>query len=138
MEKMWAGRFNKALDKQADDFNSSIHFDSRMYKQDITGSIAHAEMLGKQGIIPKADAELIVKTLGEILEDIEAGKVEFLIDAAAYFVYVESLIAVEDGLKLFERCQSFVLCFIVSADSGFHSVQLTFHLSPVGTHHSCE
>ena len=51
MDKMWAGRFQKALDKEADDFNSSIHFDCRMYKQDITGSIVHAEMLSRQGII---------------------------------------------------------------------------------------
>ena len=51
MEKMWAGRFQKALDQQADDFNSSIHFDKRMYRQDITGSMAHAAMLGAQGII---------------------------------------------------------------------------------------
>ena len=51
MEKMWAGRFEKALDKLADDFNSSIHFDCRMYKQDITGSMVHALMLSRQGII---------------------------------------------------------------------------------------
>lgn len=64
-----------------DDFNSSIRFDKRMYKEDIEGSIAHAKMLGKQGIIPEEDAELIVKTLGEIKSDIERGKVSFLVDA---------------------------------------------------------
>ena len=55
MDKMWAGRFQKALNKEADDFNSSIHFDSKMYVQDIKGSIAHASMLVKQGIISKDD-----------------------------------------------------------------------------------
>ena len=57
MEKMWAGRFSKALDKKADDFNSSIATDCRMYRQDITGSMAHAAMLGKQGIITKEESE---------------------------------------------------------------------------------
>ncbi len=77
MEKMWAGRFSKALDKQADDFNSSLRFDSRMYKQDIEGSMAHAAMLGKKNIISSEDAALIIKTLGEILCDIEEGKLPF-------------------------------------------------------------
>ena len=79
--KLWGGRFSKAQDALTDDFNSSIRFDARMYKQDIEGSIAHAGMLGKQGIIPVEDATLIQATLAEILKDIEAGKVEFLIDA---------------------------------------------------------
>ena len=73
MDKMWAGRFSKALDKQADDFNSSLRFDSRMYKEDIEGSIAHAAMLGEKNIISREDAALIIKTLGEILSDIEDG-----------------------------------------------------------------
>ena len=51
MGKMWAGRFKSALDKQADDFNSSFHFDNRMYKQDISGSVMHAKMLGDKKII---------------------------------------------------------------------------------------
>ena len=55
MEKMWAGRFQKALDKTADDFNSSIHFDLRMFRQDIKGSMAHASMLGAKNIISKED-----------------------------------------------------------------------------------
>jgi argininosuccinate lyase len=59
MEKMWAGRFQKALDKKADDFNSSIRFDCRMFKQDIQGSMAHAMMLAKQGIVDKVDVEKI-------------------------------------------------------------------------------
>ena len=74
MEKMWAGRFQKALDKQADDFNSSLRFDSRMYREDIQGSMAHAAMLGEKNIISSDDASLIIKTLGEILADIDEGK----------------------------------------------------------------
>ncbi|MBQ9737572.1 MAG: argininosuccinate lyase, partial [Clostridia bacterium] len=79
--KLWGGRFSKSTDKSVDDFNSSIRFDARMYEQDIKGSQAHAKMLGKQGIIPQADADLIVKTLGEILLDIENGNAELTIDA---------------------------------------------------------
>ncbi len=77
MEKMWAGRFEKALDKKADDFNSSIRFDCRMYAQDIRGSIAHATMLVKQGILPASDLPLIVDGLTGILADIEEGKLPF-------------------------------------------------------------
>ena len=95
--KLWGGRFSKATDALVDDFNSSIRFDARMYRQDITGSMAHAEMLGKQGIIPLADAELIVKTLGEILEDIEAGKVEFLIDAEDIHMNIETILTERIG-----------------------------------------
>lgn len=90
--KLWGGRFSKATDALVDDFNSSIRFDARMYKQDITGSMAHAEMLGRQGIIPKDDADLIVKTLREILADIEDGKVEFLIDAEDIHMNIETIL----------------------------------------------
>ena len=65
MDKMWAGRFAKALDKQADDFNSSIHFDSRMYKQDIIGSIVHAKMLGDKGIITEDEKAKIEARLAK-------------------------------------------------------------------------
>lgn len=95
--KLWGGRFAKATDALVDDFNSSIRFDSRMYRQDIKGSMAHAEMLGRQGIIPKDDAELIVKTLAEILEDIEAGKVEFLIDAEDIHMNIETILTERIG-----------------------------------------
>ena len=61
MAKMWAGRTDGATEQIADDFNSSIHFDSRMYKQDITGSMVHAQMLAKQGIIAKEDAEKLTE-----------------------------------------------------------------------------
>ncbi|MBE7032288.1 MAG: argininosuccinate lyase [Ruminococcaceae bacterium] len=90
--KLWGGRFSKSTDKSVDDFNSSIRFDSRMYAQDIRGSQAHAKMLGKQGIIPKEDSELIVKTLGEILKDIEDGKVEFTIDAEDIHMNIETIL----------------------------------------------
>lgn len=90
--KLWGGRFEKNTDKEVNDFNSSIRFDSRMYRQDILGSIAHATMLGRQGIIPKGDSELIVKTLGEILTDIENGKVEFTNDAEDIHMNVETIL----------------------------------------------
>ncbi|MBQ7794022.1 MAG: argininosuccinate lyase [Clostridia bacterium] len=92
MAKLWGGRFQKSTDKRVDDFNSSIRFDKRMYRQDIKGSMAHAEMLGKQGIIPKDDADKIIKGLGEILADIEAGKIEFLIDAEDIHMNIEKLL----------------------------------------------
>ena len=75
MAKMWAGRFQKEESKEVNDFNSSISFDSRMYESDITGSIAHARMLGNQGIISKEDSELIIDTLTKIFpfsSDIES------------------------------------------------------------------
>ena len=78
--KLWGGRFNKETDKAVDDFNSSISFDCKMYKEDIKGSIAHVTMLGKQGIIPRENAEKIKDELGKILEDIEAGKIEFSLE----------------------------------------------------------
>ncbi len=92
MSKLWGGRFSKATDTLVDDFNSSIRFDARMYAQDIEGSMAHAEMLGRQGIIPEADAALIVKTLGEIKTDIENGKVEFEIDAEDIHMNIETIL----------------------------------------------
>lgn len=90
--KLWGGRFSKSTDSAVDDFNSSIRFDARMYAQDINGSIAHCEMLGKQGIIPKEDADKIIKTLGEILADIEAGKVEFSVEAEDIHMNIEKLL----------------------------------------------
>ena len=103
MDKMWAGRFQKALDKQADDFNSSIHFDSRMYKQDITGSMVHAMMLSNQGIITKDEYADILNGLGGILEDIENGKLEINMDAEDIHMFVESELTKrigENGKKL--------------------------------------
>ncbi len=90
--KLWGGRFEKNTDKSVDDFNSSIRFDNRMYKYDIQGSIAHAEMLGRCGIIPEDDSLLIQKTLLEILNDIEDGKVEFEIDAEDIHMNIEKIL----------------------------------------------
>lgn len=90
--KLWGGRFAGATDASMDDFNSSIHFDKRLYKQDIKGSMAHAAMLGKQGVILPEDADLIVKTLGEILQDIDDGKIEFRVDAEDIHMNVETLL----------------------------------------------
>ncbi len=77
MAKLWGGRFTKNTDAFAEGFHSSISFDSRMYKQDITGSIAHAKMLAKQGILSNEDSEAIVNGLHQILLDIEEGKIQF-------------------------------------------------------------
>lgn len=90
--KLWGGRFEKATDTLVDDFNSSIRFDSRMYKQDIMGSIAHSTMLGQQGIISLEDSKLIKSTLLDILEDIENGKVSFEIDAEDIHMNIEKLL----------------------------------------------
>ncbi len=90
MEKMWAGRFQKALDSKADDFNSSIHFDSRMYVQDITGSMAHAAMLSAQNIISKEDSDLIIATLETILEDLKNGELEFDFSCEDIHMFIES------------------------------------------------
>jgi argininosuccinate lyase len=89
MEKMWAGRFEKALDKLADDFNSSIHFDCRMYKQDIEGSMVHAMMLSNKGIITKAEAQEIISGLSGILEDIENGNLVIDMNAEDIHMFVE-------------------------------------------------
>lgn len=92
MAKLWGGRFQKATDKKVDDFNSSIRFDKRMYRQDIKGSMAHAAMLGRQGIIPEEDSRAIVSELTNILKDIEDGKVEFLTDAEDIHMNIEKIL----------------------------------------------
>lgn len=97
MAKLWAGRFQKETDLVVNDFNSSILFDCRLYKEDITGSIAHATMLGKQGIIEKHEAEKIVEGLKGILKDIEDGKVEFSLDYEDIHMNVEQLLTERIG-----------------------------------------
>ncbi len=92
MAKMWAGLTSGATDKIADDFNSSIKFDSKLYKQDIMGSIAHANMLAKQNIITKKDAELLVKGLEDILCDIESGKLEFDLTCEDIHMFIEQVL----------------------------------------------
>lgn len=90
--KLWGGRFEKGTDKLVDDFNSSIRFDCRMYRQDILGSIAHSNMLGKCGIISIEESTLIQATLKEILRDIEAGAIEFEVDAEDIHMNVEKIL----------------------------------------------
>ncbi|MBQ3563859.1 MAG: argininosuccinate lyase [Clostridia bacterium] len=97
MNKMWAGRFLKQLDSQADDFNSSIRFDSKMFKQDITGSLVHAEMLKKQGIISADEAEKIENGLSEILCDLEEGKLEIDVTAEDIHMFVEQELTARIG-----------------------------------------
>ena len=90
MEKMWAGRFEKASDKMADDFNSSIHFDSKMYKQDIRGSMEHASMLCKVGILTEEDFGKIFAGLTGILNDIESGELPFDMNAEDIHMFIEA------------------------------------------------
>ena len=96
-EKMWAGRFKKELDREADDFNSSIHFDSRMFRQDIAGSCAHAAMLAKQGILTKEEGEAIIAALGGILSDLESGALTFDWEAEDIHMFVESVLTERIG-----------------------------------------
>ena len=95
--KMWQGRFKKEEDKRVNDFNSSISFDSRMYKQDITGSIAHAKMLGKCEIIEQSECEKIVAGLKGILSDIESGKLPFDPNAEDIHMFVEQVLTERIG-----------------------------------------
>ena len=95
--KLWAGRFQKETDTLVNDFNSSIGFDARLYKQDIAGSIAHATMLGEQGIIERSEAEKIVQGLQAILADIEAGQVEFSLDNEDIHMNIEALLTERIG-----------------------------------------
>lgn len=88
--KMWAGRSSKEVDPRVNDFNSSIAFDSRMYRQDINGSKAHAEMLGNCGIIDRSESEKIIAGLDEILVDIESGKLLFDPNAEDIHMFVEA------------------------------------------------
>mgnify|MGYP002575725082 FL=1 len=87
---MWEGRFSKTLDKRTNDFNSSIRFDYKMYKEDIEGSIAHAKMLAKQHIIEKDDESKIIFGLNSILKDIENASLEFDPNAEDIHMFIEA------------------------------------------------
>ncbi len=89
-KKIWAGRFTKETDKRVNDFNSSISFDARMYREDIEGSIAHATMLGECGIIDLDESKAIVEGLKNILNDIENGKLEFDFNAEDIHSFIET------------------------------------------------
>ncbi len=90
MDKMWAGRFEKALDKMADDFNSSIHFDKKMYKQDIKGSLTHASMLCAVGILKDTELKEITGGLISILDDLNSGALTFDENAEDIHMFVEA------------------------------------------------
>ena len=89
MAKMWAGRTAGTVDSVADDFNSSIRFDSRMYREDITGSMAHAAMLGAKGIITPEEADRLIDGLQGILDDLDNGALEFDMSAEDIHMFVE-------------------------------------------------
>ena len=97
MAKMWAGRTDGVTSKLADDFNSSIHFDSRMFRQDITGSMAHAAMLGAKNIITELEADQIIDGLSQILEDIETGKLPFDMECEDIHMFVEQVLTSRIG-----------------------------------------
>jgi len=94
---LWGGRFTGQTDKQASRFQASIAFDQRLYKQDINGSIAHAEMLGRQGVIAKPDAETIIKTLKDILTDIDSGALTIDTTAEDIHSFVETELVARIG-----------------------------------------
>ncbi len=91
-EKLWSGRFSGSSDSRADDFNSSIGFDKRLYRHDILGSIAHARMLGKKGIIASEEANLIESTLSDILQEIEDGSLDFDYGCEDIHMFVEKVL----------------------------------------------
>ena len=89
-EMMWAGRSSQGVDSRVNAFNSSIAFDGRMFRQDIQGSIAHATMLGEQGIISMSDSLEIIGGLKEILADLESGKLQFDMTAEDIHMFIEA------------------------------------------------
>ena len=95
--KLWAGRFQKETDTLVNDFNSSISFDARMYREDIAGSMAHAAMLGKQGIIEEHEAEKIIAGLQAILADVEADQVEFSLENEDIHMNIETILTQRIG-----------------------------------------
>ena len=97
MAKMWAGRTDGNVDKLADDFNSSIHFDCRMYRQDITGSMAHAAMLAAKNIITQNDADTLIAGLEEILSDLDSGKLQFDMNCEDIHMFVEQVLTERIG-----------------------------------------
>ena len=92
MAKMWAGRTSGVTDSIADDFNSSIHFDCKMYKQDITGSMAHAAMLGARNIISRKEADTLIDGLQGILDDLDSGALTFDFTCEDIHMFVEQVL----------------------------------------------
>ena len=97
MAKMWAGRTSGMTDSIADDFNSSIRFDSRMYSQDITGSMAHAAMLGAKGIIARQEADILIDGLQGILNDLNSGALQFDLTCEDIHMFVEQVLTARLG-----------------------------------------
>jgi len=95
--KLWKGRFSKAANSSAEEFNASIEFDQRLYRQDITGSIAHSKMLAKQNILTKEEALQIESALLNILQDIDAGKIKFSISQEDIHMNIESILTERIG-----------------------------------------
>ncbi|HXC93131.1 MAG TPA: argininosuccinate lyase, partial [Geobacteraceae bacterium] len=96
-DKLWGGRFAQPTNKFVEEFTASIDFDKRLYRQDIQGSMAHAMMLGKQGIIPMADVEAITEGLKEILDRIEAGEFDFSVSLEDIHMNIESRLSAKIG-----------------------------------------
>ncbi|HMN03877.1 MAG TPA: argininosuccinate lyase [Geobacter anodireducens] len=96
-EKLWGGRFSEPTDQFVEEFTASIDFDKRLYHQDIRGSIAHARMLGKQGILPMAEIEKIVAGLQEVLARIEAGKFDFSVALEDIHMNIEARLTEKIG-----------------------------------------
>ena len=97
MSKMWAGRTEGVMNSLADDFNSSIHFDKRLYREDITGSMAHAGMLAATGIITEEEADKLVDGLSGILSDIDEGKLEIDPSCEDIHMFVEEVLTERIG-----------------------------------------
>ena len=95
--KLWKGRFEKTSTQAADEFNASIGFDQRLYEEDITGSIAHAKMLGRQGIITEEESSVIVEALKQILEDIKEGKIQFSVESEDIHMNIETILTQRIG-----------------------------------------
>ena len=97
MAKIWAGRTDGAIDLAADGFNSSLPFDKRLYREDITGSMAHAAMLGKAGILTEEEVGVLIDGLSGILEDLENGSLSFDPDAEDIHSFVEQVLTERVG-----------------------------------------
>ena len=95
--KLWAGRFSKEADKKTNDFNSSIATDSRMYVEDINGSIGHATMLGAQGIISEEDCRIITSELAKIRDEITSGEIKIDPDAEDIHTFIEQTLTQRVG-----------------------------------------
>lgn len=97
MSKLWGGRFSKDSDHLMEDFHSSIGFDQKLYREDIRGSIAHAQMLGAVGVLTAEEAETLVQGLQAVQADIEAGKVQFTTEDEDIHMNVERLLTAKVG-----------------------------------------